>query len=122
MGIAISRNFSVILPGLAITLNQIEGNVNSFVSMFRITVRKSENGDNALPVGGLDITSRFQETVSHVANKLLRGFGKGIGPGVFSDAVLIGNVADDNADFVYSRFQNERNFAFEAAAKFLVRQ
>src|SRR5205814_7484189 len=115
MGIAISRNFSVILPGLAITLNQIEGNVNSFVSMFGITVGKSENGDNALPVGGLDITSRFQETVSHVANELFCSFGKDRGPGVFSKAVLIGNVADDDAHLVSSRLQIERNCALEEA-------
>src|SRR5437016_14654456 len=101
---------------------QIERNVNGFVSVFGITVGKSENGDNALPVGGLDVTSRFQETVSHVANKLLRGFGKDRGPGVFSEAVLIGDVADDDAHFVSSRLQIERNCAFEEATKFFVRQ
>src|SRR4030095_6512086 len=122
MSIAICRDFSVILPRLAIMLNQIEGNVNGFVSMFRITVRKSENGDNALPVGGLDITSRFQETVSHVANKLLRGLGKDRRPGVFSEAVFIGNVADYDAHFVSPRLQIERNCAFEEATKFFVRQ
>src|SRR5438132_13849572 len=122
MGIAISRNFPVILPGFAIMLNQIEGNLNSFVSMFRITVRKSENGDNALPVGGLDITSRFQEMVSHVANKLLLGFGKGSGPGAFSEAVLIGNVAGDNTHFVSSRLQIGRNWVLERAHMFVSRQ
>src|SRR5437762_11599829 len=99
MGIAISRNFPVILPGFAIMLNQIKGNVNGFVSVFHIAIRKSENGDNALAIGGLDITSRFQETVSHIANELLRGFGKDRRPGVFSQAALIGSGTAYNSHF-----------------------
>jgi hypothetical protein len=76
---AVSRNFSVILLALARTLNQIEGNTNRFVSMLGVAIWKPEDGNDALAVGSLYITARFQKTVGHVTNELFCGFGKDSG-------------------------------------------
>src|SRR5712692_7831499 len=60
MHVAVSENFSVILPvRIEKGLNQTECDAHRLVRMLGIAIGKSENGDHAFAISRLNITARF---------------------------------------------------------------
>src|SRR4051812_40867346 len=101
MSIAVSENFAVVLLlRIAKTLNQIESGTHGFVGMLGVAIGKSENGDDALPIGRLYITARLLETHSYATKEFFGSRGESRGLGIPGQAVFIGDVADNDGRFV----------------------
>ena len=123
MHVAVSKKFAVILlMRIVQRLHQAESYAHGFISMTGIAIGKSKNGNNALTVGRLNITTGFEKEFSGATNELLRRLGKSGRIGVLGQIVFIGDIADDDGSFACPRFCLEGELTRYHAIDLLLRQ
>src|SRR5882724_171470 len=111
-----------IFAALAEILIDVEDSANSLLGMCGVRSWKSKDRDDALSVGGVQVSTLFNEVPSGFANKFCRGFRKGGGLRVFRECKFAGDIAHHHAYLIRFRLGIERSCAVANMSKFLFRK
>src|SRR5438094_5586876 len=116
------KDVFAIFAALAELLVDVEDNADCLLGMLRVRSWKSKDRDDALSVGGVQVSTLFNEVLTGFANTFCRGFRKGGGLRTFRECNLVGNIAHYHAYLIRLRLGIERSCAVANTSKFLFRK
>ncbi len=111
-----------IFAALAEVPIDIEDNAHCLLSMLRVRSWKPKDRNDAFSVGGVQVSTLFNELLSGFANKFCRGFRKGGGLRIFRECKFAGDIAHHHAYLIRFRLGIEGSCAVANTAKFLFRK
>src|SRR5213592_4451288 len=118
---AFVKGVFAIFAALAEILIDVEDNADCLLGMFGVRSWKSKDCDDALSVGGVQVSTLFDQVRSGFANKFCRGFRKGGRLEIFRERKFAGDIAYRHAYLIRFRLGIERSCAVANTSKFLFR-
>src|SRR6266436_4335200 len=117
-----ARGVFVISAALPEILTDVEDNADCLFGMPRVRNGKSKDRDDALSVGGVQVSTLFNEMRSGLANKFCSRFRKSGGLRIFRERKFVADIADHHTYRVLFWLGIERSCSVGNAAKFLSRE
>src|SRR5437773_5532081 len=99
------KDVFAIFAALPELLVDVENNANCLLGMFGVQSWKSKDRNDAFSVGGVQVSTLYNEMRSGFANKFCCGFRKGGGLRIFRECKLVGNIAYHHAYLIRFRLK-----------------